>query len=113
MEKPKKFISRNAITGLYFFDKNVSYYASKLRPSKRGELEITDLIKIYKKIKKLNFELIGRGAIWSDAGKIDDLSNVSNYVKSVEKVQGIKIACLEEIAMKKKWINKNRIKKKY
>ena len=111
VEKPKKFISRNAITGLYFFDKNVSYYASKLRPSKRGELEITDLIKIYKKIKKLNFELIGRGAIWSDAGKIDDLSNVSNYVKSVEKVQGIKIACLEEIAMKKKWINKNRIKK--
>tara|TARA_Y100001970_G_scaffold278856_1_gene385176 strand:- start:8830 stop:9696 length:867 start_codon:yes stop_codon:yes gene_type:complete len=111
IEKPKKFISKNAITGLYFFDKNVSNYASKLKPSKRGELEITDLIKKYKKIKKLNFELIGRGAIWSDAGKIDDLGNVSNYVKSVEKVQGVKIACLEEIAIKKKWINKNRIKK--
>ncbi len=109
-EKPKKFISKNAITGLYFFDKNVCEYAKKLRPSKRGELEITDLIKKYKKIRKLNFELIGRGAIWSDAGKIDDLSNVSNYVKSVEKVQGIKIACLEEIAIKKNWINKNRIK---
>ena len=111
VEKPKKFVSKNAITGLYFFDKNVADYASKLKPSKRGELEITDLIKKYIKIKKLNFELIGRGAIWSDAGKIDDLSNVSNYVKSVEKVQGIKIACLEEIAIKKKWINKNRIKK--
>ena len=111
IEKPKKFISKNAITGLYFFDKNVCEYAKKLRPSKRGELEITDLIKKYKKIRKLNFELIGRGAIWSDAGKIDDLSNVSNYVKSVEKVQGIKIACLEEIAIKKKWIDKNRIKK--
>ena len=111
VEKPKKFVSKNAITGLYFFDKNVADYASKLKPSKRGELEITDLIKKYIKIKKLNFELIGRGAIWSDAGKIDDLSNVSNYVKSVEKVQGIKIACLEEIAIKKKWIDKNRIKK--
>ena len=111
IEKPKKFVSKNAITGLYFFDKNVSSYASKLKPSKRGELEITDLIKKYKKIKRLNFELIGRGAIWSDAGKIDDLGNVSNYVKSVEKVQGIKIACLEEIAIKKKWINKNRIRK--
>jgi len=110
VEKPKKFISNKAITGLYFFDKNVSYYANKLKPSKRGELEITDLIKNYHKKNKLNFELIGRGAIWSDAGKIEDLSNVSNYVKSVEKVQGIKIACLEEIAIKKNWIQKNKIK---
>jgi glucose-1-phosphate thymidylyltransferase len=110
VEKPKKFISNNAITGLYFFDKKVSGYASKLKPSKRGELEITDLIKKYKENKKLNFELIGRGAIWSDAGKIEDLSNVSNYVRSVEKVQGIKIACLEEIAIKKKWINKSIVK---
>ena len=109
VEKPKKFVSNNAITGLYFFDKNVSEYANKLKPSKRGELEITDLIKKYNQINKLNFELIGRGAIWSDAGKIEDLTNVSNYVKSVEKVQGIKIACLEEIAINKKWINKNKI----
>ena len=110
IEKPKKFVSRNAITGLYFFDKNVSSYSSKLKKSSRGELEITDLIKEYKKRNKLKYELIGRGAIWSDAGKIEDLSNVTNYVKSVEKVQGIKIACLEEISLLKKWINKDKIK---
>ncbi len=110
VEKPKKFISNNAITGLYFFDKNVSKYASKLKPSKRGELEITDLINVYKKINKLNYEKIGRGAIWSDAGKIEDLSNISNYVKSVEKVQGVKIACLEEISFLKKWIDRSKIK---
>ena len=109
VEKPKKFISRNAITGLYFFDKNVSKYSGKLKPSKRGELEITDLIKEYQKTKKLNFELIGRGAVWSDAGKIEDLTNVSNYVRSIEKVQGIKIACLEEISLSKKWITKKNI----
>mgnify|MGYP001312941795 FL=1 len=108
VEKPKNFISKNAITGLYFFDKNVSKYAAKLRPSKRGELEITDLLNKYKKIKKLKFELIGRGAIWSDAGKIEDLSNISNYVRSIEKVQRIKIACLEEIALSKKWITKKK-----
>jgi glucose-1-phosphate thymidylyltransferase len=111
VEKPKKYISKNAITGLYFFDKNVTKYASKLKPSKRGELEITDLLNQYRKNKKLNFELIGRGAIWSDAGKIEDLSNVSNYVKSIEKVQGIKIACLEEIALSKNWITKKNILK--
>ena len=110
LEKPKKFISNYAITGLYFFDKNVSDLTAKLKKSSRGELEITDLIKEYKKRKKLKFEIIGRGAIWSDAGKIEDLSNVTNYVKSVEKVQGIKIACLEEISFLKKWINKDKIK---
>ena len=110
IEKPKKIFIKNAITGLYFFDKNVSSYSSKLKKSSRGELEITDLIKEYKKRNKLKYELIGRGAIWSDAGKIEDLSNVTNYVKSVEKVQGIKIACLEEISLLKKWINKNKIK---
>ena len=95
---------------MYFFDRNVSNYASKLKRSNRGELEITDLIKEYKKRKKLKYELIGRGAIWSDAGKIEDLNNVSNYVRSVEKVQGIKIACLEEISLLKNWINKTKIK---
>ena len=109
-EKPKKFLSNKAITGLYFFDKKVCEYTSKLKPSKRGELEITDLINEYKKKNKLKYQLIGRGAIWSDAGKIEDLSNVSNYVRSVEKVQGIKIACLEEISFLKKWIDKKIIK---
>ena len=110
VEKPKKFLSNKAITGLYFFDKKVCEYTNKLKPSKRGELEITDLINEYKKRNKLKYQLIGRGAIWSDAGKIEDLSNVSNYVRSVEKVQGIKIACLEEISFFKKWIDKKIIK---
>jgi glucose-1-phosphate thymidylyltransferase len=109
IEKPKKFISKSAITGLYFFDKNVTKYVKKLRPSKRSELEIADLINVYKKKNKLKFELIGRGAIWSDAGLIEDLANVSNYVRSIEKVQGVKIACLEEIALSKKWITKKKI----
>ena len=111
IEKPKKFVSKNAITGLYFFDNDVCNFVKKLKPSKRGELEITDLIKKYQKKNKLNYELIGRGAIWSDAGKMEDLTNVSNYVRSVEKVQGIKIACLEEISLLKNWINKKTIKK--
>ena len=109
IEKPKQFISRSAITGLYFFDKNVTKFTENLRPSKRLELEITDLINLYKKKNKLKFELIGRGAIWSDAGQIEDLANVSNYVRSIEKVQGVKIACLEEIALSKKWITKKKI----
>ena len=110
VEKPKKFVSNNAITGLYFFDNDVCKYVKKLKPSKRKELEITDLINIYKKNNRLKYEVIGRGAIWSDAGKIQDLSNVSNYVKSVEEVQGIKIACLEEISLLKNWIDKNKIR---
>jgi glucose-1-phosphate thymidylyltransferase len=109
IEKPKQFISKSAITGLYFFDKNVTKFTENLRPSKRSELEITDLINLYKKKNKLKFELIGRGAIWSDAGQIEDLANVSNYVRSIEKVQGVKIACLEEIALSKKWITKKKI----
>jgi len=109
IEKPKQFISKSAITGLYFFDKNVTKFTENLRPSKRSELEITDLINLYKKKNKLKFELIGRGAIWSDAGQIEDLANISNYVRSIEKVQGLKIACLEEIALSKKWITKREI----
>jgi glucose-1-phosphate thymidylyltransferase len=89
----------------------VCKYAKKLKPSRRGELEITDLLNIYKKEKKLNFEHIGRGAIWSDAGKIDDMTNISTFVQSVENVENIKIACLEEIALSKKWINKKTILK--
>ena len=109
VEKPKKFISSYAITGLYFFDSNVVSYVNKLKPSKRGELEIIDLLKIYKKNYKLSFEQIGRGAVWSDAGKIDDMTNISSFVESIEKVQDIKIACLEEIALSKKWIDKKKI----
>ena len=109
IEKPKKFISNYAITGLYFFDNKVVNYAKRLKPSKRGEIEITDILNIYKNSKNLYYEHIGRGAIWSDAGKIEDMTNVSAFVQSVEKVQSIKIACLEEIALSKKWINKKTI----
>ena len=109
VEKPKKFISNQAITGLYFFDNEVVKIASKIRPSKRNELEITDVLKSYQNNKKLKYEEIGRGAIWSDAGKIEDLSNLSNFVHSVEKVQNIKIACLDEIALNQGWIDKKQL----
>ena len=111
IEKPKKLISNYAITGLYFFDNKVVNYAKKLTPSKRGELEITDILNIYKNNNNLDYEHIGRGAVWSDAGKIEDMTNVSAFVESVEKVQSVKIACLEEIALSKKWINKKTILK--
>ena len=111
IEKPKKFISSYAITGLYFFDNEVVKYAKKLKPSKRGEIEITDILNYYKNSKNLYHEHIGRGAVWSDAGKIEDMTNVSAFVQSIEKVQSIKIACLEEIALAKKWINKKTILK--
>lgn len=109
VEKPKKFISNNAITGLYFFDNQVVKIANNIVPSKRGELEITDVLKFYQKKNLLKFEEIGRGAIWSDAGKIEELNNLSNFVQSVEKVQNIKIASLDEIAFDKKWIDKKQL----
>ena len=110
IEKPKKLISNKAIVGIYFFDNKVVKYSLNLNPSKRNETEIVDLINIYKANKKLKYKEIGRGSTWSDVGKIDDLHNVSNYIASVEKIQGIKIACLEEIALIKKWINKKQIR---
>ena len=110
IEKPKKFISNYAITGLYFFDKKVVNYAKKLKPSKRGELEIIDLINQYKKTKKLSAEFIGRGGAWLDTGSISDYYKTSAFVQAVENRQGFKIACLEEIALLNKWINKKDIK---
>ena len=109
IEKPKKFISNYAITGLYFFDKKVVNYAKKLKPSKRGELEIIDLINQYKKTKKLSAEFIGRGGAWLDTGSISDYYKTSAFVQAVENRQGFKIACLEEIALLNKWINKKDI----
>lgn len=109
VEKPKKFISKQAITGLYFFDNEVIKIAKKIKPSKRNELEITDILKAYQKNKNLKYEEIGRGAIWSDAGKIEDLTNLSNFVHSIEKVQNIKIACIDEIALNQKWIDKKQL----
>jgi glucose-1-phosphate thymidylyltransferase len=104
VEKPKKFFSNHAITGLYFFDKNVVNYAKKLKPSKRGELEIIDLINQYKKKNKLSAEFIGRGGAWLDTGSINDYYKTSAFVQAVENRQGLKIACLEEIALLNGWI---------
>ena len=108
-EKPKKFISNYAITGLYFFDKKVIEYAKKLKPSKRGELEIIDLIDQYRKKNKLSAEFIGRGGAWLDTGSISDYYKTSAFVQAVENRQGFKIACIEEIALLNKWINKKDI----
>ena len=108
-EKPKKFISNYAITGLYFFDKKVIEYAKKLKPSKRGELEIIDLIDQYKKKHKLSAEFIGRGGAWLDTGSISDYYKTSAFVQAIENRQGFKIACIEEIALLNKWINKKDI----
>jgi len=108
-EKPKKFISDYAITGLYFFDKNVVSYSKKLKKSKRGELEIVDLLNFYKKNKILKADFIGRGGTWLDTGTMDDYYKTIAFVSAVENRQGLKIACLEEIAFNKKWIKKKQI----
>ena len=108
-EKPKKFTSDLAITGLYFFDNKVVKYAKLLKPSKRGELEITDLLKKYKSNKKLSAEVIGRGGAWLDTGSIEDYYKTIAFVQAVENRQGLKIACLEEIAFLNKWIKKKEI----
>ncbi len=109
-EKPKKYLSNLAITGLYFFDNKVVRYSKNLKPSKRKEIEIVDLLKKYIKINKLSVEFIGRGGAWLDAGSIKDFYDASSFVSALESRQGLKIACLEEIAYGNKWINKNQIK---
>jgi glucose-1-phosphate thymidylyltransferase len=110
-EKPSKFISDLAITGLYFFDKHVVKYAKKLKPSKRGEVEIVDLLKIYKNKNKLSADLIGRGGAWLDTGSIEDFYKTSAFVSAIENRQGFKIACLEEISLNNNWIKKKDLKK--
>ena len=108
-EKPKKFLSDLAITGLYFFDNNVVKFAKKLKPSKRGEVEIVDLLNFYKAKNQLSADLIGRGGAWLDTGSIEDFYKTSAFVSAIENRQGFKIACLEEISFNKKWINKKNI----
>ena len=109
-EKPKRFISDLAITGLYFFDNNVVKYSNSLKPSKRNELEITDLLNKYRKKNKLSAEYIGRGGAWLDTGSIDDFYKTSNFVSAIENRQGFKIACIEEIAFNNNWIKKRNFK---
>tara|TARA_B100000787_G_C16190985_1_gene297486 strand:- start:1367 stop:2233 length:867 start_codon:yes stop_codon:yes gene_type:complete len=108
-EKPKKFISSYAITGLYFFDNKVVKYAKSLKPSSRGELEIIDLLSKYKKNNKLFADFIGRGGAWLDTGSIDDYYKTIAFVQAVENRQGFKIACIEEVALTNRWIGKKEI----
>ena len=108
-EKPKKFFSDLAVTGLYFFDNKVINYSKSLRPSKRGELEIVDLLRKYLKSNKLSAEYLGRGGAWLDTGSIEDFYKTSSFVSAIENQQGFKIACLEEISLNNNWIKKQQI----
>jgi len=103
-EKPKKPKSNYAITGLYFYDNRVVDFAKKIKPSARGELEITDINRMYLKAGNLDVKLFGRGFAWFDTGTIDSLNNANDFVKNIEERQNTKIAALEEIAYRNKWI---------
>ena len=110
IEKPKKTKSNLAVTGLYFFDNKVINYSKTLKPSKRNELEIINLLNKYKNKKQLQADYIGRGGSWLDTGNIKDFYNASNFISAIENRQGLKIACIEEIALRNKWIDKHNIK---
>ena len=111
VEKPKKPKSNYAITGLYFYDNRVLDIAANLKPSTRGELEITDVNKIYLKNKSLVLEKMGSGFAWLDTGSHDSLLAASNFIETIESRQGLKICCPEEIAFKAKWITRMKLKK--
>ena len=109
-EKPKKFVSDLAVTGLYFFDNKVINYTKALKPSKRGELEITTINQMYLENKQLYVELLGRGFTWMDMGNHKSLFEATQFVEMIEKHQGYKIACLEEIAWRNFWIETGQLK---
>ena len=108
-EKPNSFKSQYAITGLYFYDESVIDKAHKVKPSIRGELEITDLNKMYLMENKLKANIISRGFAWLDTGSIDSLHDASSYVRTLESRQGLKIGCPEEIAWRKGWIDDRKL----
>jgi glucose-1-phosphate thymidylyltransferase len=105
-EKPEDPKSNYAITGLYFYDNRVVEYAKSLKPSARAELEITDLNRVYLEQGDLDVKLLGRGFAWLDTGTMDTLVDAAEFVRMIEKRQGIKIAALEEIAYRNNWIDK-------
>lgn len=108
-EKPKNPKSNYCVTGLYFYDNKVCEYAKKIKPSARGELEITDLNRMYLEEGSLNVVLLGRGYAWFDTGTMDSLSEASEFIRVIEKRQGIQIAALEEIAYINDWITKEKL----
>ncbi|MBI5598066.1 MAG: glucose-1-phosphate thymidylyltransferase RfbA [Elusimicrobia bacterium] len=110
-EKPRKPRSHYAVTGLYFYDERVVGFAENLRPSARGELEITDLNKVYLQAGELHVEHLGRGFAWLDTGTHEALLSASNFVQAIEERQGLKIACLEEIAYRRGWVSEADIRK--
>ena len=108
-EKPKKPKSNYAVAGLYFYDNNVVEIAKNLNPSARGELEITDVNEEYLRRGKLEVKLMGRGFAWLDTGTLDSLADATSFVKTIEDRQGMKIACIEEIAYNNKWIDREKL----